>query len=168
MAKPLVSLISAMDSNRLIGKDSTLPWHMPADLAFFKRTTMGKPIIMGRKTYESIGKPLPGRVNIIVTRNAALSFPGCDIASSIDSAIALARDSEEVMIIGGASLFQQTIGSANQIYLTLIHHSFSGDTWFPRIDTNQWRQISREDFPADSNNYYSYSFITYTREILIK
>ena len=164
-SKPLLSLICAMDRNRLIGKNNSLPWHIPADLAFFKRTTMGKPVIMGRKTYESIGKPLPGRSNIIVTRNSSLSFPGCDIASGIDHAIALAQDSHEVMIIGGASLYRQSLDKANQIYLTLIHHGFSGDTWFPEIDPDRWKQANREDFQADSTTSYPYSFIKYTREI---
>lgn len=164
IAKPLLSMICAMDSNRLIGKNNTLPWHLPADLAFFKQTTMGKPVIMGRKTFESIGRPLPGRTNIIVSRNADFSFPGCDIAGSIDQAMALARDNEEVMLIGGASLYQQCINRADQIYQTLIHHSFDGDTWFPEIDPGQWKQATREDYPADSSNSYSYSFIKYIRE----
>ncbi len=154
-----------MDRNRLIGKNDALPWHLPADLAFFKRTTMGKPVIMGRKTFESIGRSLPGRTNIVVTRNTDLIFPGCEIAGSIDQAIALVRDSEEVMLIGGASLYQQSIGRADRIYLTLIHHSFSGDTWFPEIGPDQWRQVTREDYRADSRNLYSYSFIKYIREI---
>ena len=165
MSEPLLSLICAMDSNRLIGKDNGIPWHLPADLAFFKRTTMGKPIIMGRKTFDSIGRALPGRTNIVVTRNTNLSLPGCEIASSVDSAIALVGHSEEVMLIGGASLYQQSIDKANRIYLTLVHHSFSGDTWFPEIDFSQWKQSTREDFEADSDSQYSYSFIKYTREI---
>ncbi|TDJ27067.1 MAG: type 3 dihydrofolate reductase [Gammaproteobacteria bacterium] len=162
--RPLLSLICAMDSNRLIGKNNALPWHLPADLAFFKRTTMGKPVIMGRKTFESIGKPLPGRPNIIVTRNSTLKFPGCDTVDSIDQAMALVQDSDEAMLIGGASLYQQSIDRADHIYLTLIHHSFHGDTWFPEIRLDQWNQLTREDFQADSNNPYSYSLIKYTRE----
>lgn len=165
IAKPLLSLICAMDSNRLIGKNNTLPWHIPADLAFFKKTTMGKPVIMGRKTFASIGRPLSGRTNIIVSRNTDLSFPGCDIAGSIDQAMLLAQDNEEVMVIGGASLYQQCINRADQIYQTLIHHSFNGDTWFPKIDPDQWEQVTRKDYPADSSNFYSYSFIKYLRKI---
>ncbi len=165
ISKPLLSLICAMDANRLIGKNNTLPWHIPADLAFFKQITMGKPVIMGRKTFESIGRPLPGRTNIIVSRNTELNFPGCDIADSIDQAMVLAGDNEEVMLIGGASLYQQCINRADQIYLTLIHHRFNGDTWFPEIDPDQWKQTTRADHRADSSNSYSYSFIKYIRNI---
>jgi dihydrofolate reductase len=154
-----------MDSNRLIGKDNVLPWHLPADLAFFKRTTMGKPIIMGRKTFASIGKALLGRQNIVVTRDPEFDAPGCDIAPGLEQAITLAGNADEVMLIGGASLYEQTINSADCIYLTLIHHVFNGDTWFPEIKTDQWKQTSREDFDADETNPYRYSFIKFVREI---
>ena len=161
--KPLISLICAMDSNRLIGNNNEIPWHLPADLAFFKRTTMGKPIIMGRKTFESIGKPLPGRSNIIVTRNSNLKFPGCDIVDSIEQAIKQYSDSDEIMVIGGTSVYQQTIGVADHIYMTQIHHDFQGDTWFPEISLRRWKQETREDFQADENNLYAYSMIKYSR-----
>ncbi len=164
-SRPMLSLVSAMDSNRLIGKDNALPWHLPADLAFFKRTTMGKPIIMGRKTFASIGRALPGRQNIVVTRDPEFDAPGCDIASDLGQATTLAGDAREVMLIGGASLYEQTINSADCIYLTLIHHAFSGDTWFPEIKSDQWRQLSREDFEADEANPYGYSFIKFVRVI---
>jgi len=164
-SKPRLSLVSAMDSNRLIGKANALPWHMPADLAFFKRTTMGKPVIMGRKTYTSIGKALPGRQNIVITGNTRFSAPGCDIAGSIEEAMELAAGAPEVMLIGGASLYEQTIDSADSIYLTLIHHIFSGDTWFPEIKPKQWLRVSKQDFEADEKNLYRYSFIKFEREI---
>lgn len=164
-SRPMLSLVSAMDSNRLIGKDNTLPWRLPADLAFFKRTTMGKPIIMGRKTFASIGKALPGRQNIVVTRDPDFDAPGCDIAPSLEQATTLAGDVDEVMLIGGASLYEQTINSADCIYMTLIHHVFNGDTWFPEIKTDQWKLASREDFDADETNPYRYSFIKFVREI---
>ncbi|MCZ6882398.1 MAG: dihydrofolate reductase [Gammaproteobacteria bacterium] len=164
-SRPMLSLVSAMDSNRLIGKDNALPWHLPADLAFFKRTTMGKPIIMGRKTFASIGKALPGRQNIVVTRNPEYDAPGCDIAPSLEQATRLAGNADEVMLIGGASLYEQAIDSADCIYLTLIHHVFSGDTWFPEINTEQWNLVSRKDFEADGKNPYQYSFIKFVREI---
>ena len=163
--KPRLSLVSAMDSNRLIGEANALPWRLPADLAFFKRTTMGKPIIMGRKTYTSIGKALPGRQNIVVTGNAGFNAPGCDIAGSIEQAMALAASAEEVMLIGGASLYEQTIDCADSIYLTLIHHTFSGDTWFPEIRPEEWVTVSKHNFEADDKNHYPYSFIKLVRDI---
>ena len=160
-----LSLIVAMDDNRLIGNKNKLPWHLPADLAFFKRTTMGKPIVMGRKTYESIGKPLPGRRNIVITRDPAFSAAGCEVANSIEAAMSLTKDDDEVMLIGGASLYQQTIARATQLYITRIHHSFEGDTWFPEIDLREWKAVNREDFEADHCNQYAYSFIKYVREL---
>lgn len=160
-----LSLIAAMDRNRLIGADNALPWHLPADLAFFKQTTLGKPIVMGRKTYESIGKPLPGRRNIIVSRNPELNFPGCELVSSVAAAMQLCADADEVMLIGGASLYEQTIDDADVLYITLIHASFDGDTWFPEFDPSLWRVDFRQDFEADHNNPQAYSFIKYVREI---
>ena len=159
-----LSLIVAMDDNRLIGSNNNLPWQLPADLAYFKRTTMGKPIIMGRKTYASIGRPLPGRRNIVITRDSGFSAAGCEIADGIQTALSLCSDAEEVMLIGGASLYQQTIDRASQLYITRIHHSFEGDTWFPEFDLKLWKQETREDFDADHSNPYAYSFIKFVRE----
>ena len=163
MSRPLLSLITAMDSNRVIGMNNTLPWHLPADLAFFKQTTMGKPVIMGRKTFQSIGKPLPGRKNIVLTRDANFEAPNCEVASSIDHAISRVGDSEEVMLIGGASLYEQTIDSADIIYLTLIHHQFNGDTWFPEINPLDWKINSQDDFKRDEKTPFAYSFLKYLR-----
>ena len=160
-----LSLIVAMDENRLIGRNNALPWHLPADLAYFKRTTMGKPVVMGRKTYESIGKPLPGRRNIVITGNAGFNAPGCEIADSIEAAMSLAHANDEVMLIGGASLYQQTIERATKLYITRIHHAFDGDTWFPEFDLSAWKEEYRNDFEADHSNRYAYSFIKYVREI---
>ena len=159
-----LSLIVAMDDNRLIGSNNNLPWQLPADLVFFKRTTMGKPIIMGRKTFVSIGRPLPGRRNIVITRDPTFSAAGCEIANGIPAALALCSDVEEAMLIGGASLYQQTIEQATQLYITRIHHSFVGDTWFPEFDLQVWKQASREDHQADSSNPHAYSFIKFVRE----
>ncbi|MFT4650384.1 MAG: dihydrofolate reductase [Polaribacter sp.] len=165
MTKPQLSLIWAMDENRLIGSNNALPWYLPADLAFFKRTTMGKPIIMGRKTFESIGRPLPGRQNIIVTRDSAFSAVGCDVANSIEEAMSLVSDEEqEAMLIGGASLYLQTLTQADALYLTQIHHTFSGDTWFPEMDMTEWVEDFREDYEADEKNPHSYSFMKYVRK----
>lgn len=159
-----ISLIVAMDDNRLIGSKNGLPWHLPADLAFFKRTTMGKPIIMGRKTYESIGKPLPGRRNIVVTRDPDFSAAGCEIANGIDSAIDLCQNDVEIMLIGGASLYRQSLERATDLYITRIHRSFEGDTWFPDFDESQWKLEKRDYFDADTSNIHDHSFIKYVRE----
>ena len=159
-----LSLIVAMDRNRLIGSANGLPWHLPADLAFFKRTTMGKPVVMGRKTFESIGKPLPGRKNIVVTRDSAFVAAGSVVVGSVEQAIESCATSPEIMLIGGASLYRQTLERADCLYVTRIHHEFDGDTWFPAFDESLWRIESREDFEADSQNPYAYSFVKYVRE----
>ena len=159
-----LSLIVAMDDNRLIGSNNDLPWYLPADLAFFKRTTMGKPIIMGRKTFVSIGRPLPDRRNIVITRNSSFNAAGCEIVNGIQDALSLCSEAEEVMLIGGASLYQQTINQATRLYITLIRHSFEGDTWFPEFDSSGWKQASREDHEADLSNPYAYSFLKFVRE----
>ncbi len=159
-----LSLIVAMDQNRLIGADNDLPWRMPADLAFFKRTTLGKPVVMGRKTFDSIGRPLPQRRNIVVSRDPAFEAEGCEVADSIDAAMALCAEEPEVMLIGGASLYCQTIARADCLYITRIHHEFSGDTWFPEFDESAWRVENREDYDADQRNPYPYSFIKFVRE----
>jgi dihydrofolate reductase len=165
MTSSHISLIVAMDENRLIGNDNQLPWHLPADLAFFKRTTMGKPILMGRKTFESIGKALPGRRNIVITRDPSFNADGCEIVNSIEAALSLCADDEEVMLIGGASLYQQIIARATRMYITRIHHRFEGDTWFPAFDSNDWKIESQQDFDADQNNSFAFSFVKFVREL---
>lgn len=160
-----LSLICAMDENRLIGSNNALPWHLPADLAFFKRTTMGKPILMGRKTFQSIGRPLPGRQNIVITRDPDFSAEGCDIVNSIEAALDCCKQAEDVMLIGGASLYEQTIPKADHLYITRIHHQFEGDTWFPEFESSGWISEFREDFKADDTNRFEHSFIKYSREI---
>ncbi len=160
-----LSLIVAMDENRLIGSDNQLPWHLPADLAFFKRTTMGKPILMGRKTYQSIGRALPGRRNIVITHNPDFSAEGCEIADGIDTALAMCSADDEVMLIGGASLYQQTLDRADCLYITQIQHSFSGDTWFPEFASSRWKITEKQDFAADDSNPHSYSFVKYVSDL---
>ncbi len=157
-----LSIICAMDENRLIGNKNALPWHLPADLAYFKKTTLHKPILMGRKTYESIGRPLPGRRNIIITRNPDYHQPGCESVASIDAALALVDDQVEAMLIGGASLYDQTINLAQTLYITEIHGQFEGDAWFPEIDSKRWKEIWREDNPANDLNQIPYSFVKYS------
>ena len=164
MTKPLLSIICAMDKNRLIGNNNQLPWHLPADLAFFKRTTLGKPIVMGRNTFESIGKPLPGRQNIVITSNPQWQAQGCDRVCSIEAALDLVESEAEVMLIGGASLYRQTIEIADILYLTMIDHAFQGDTWFPEFDIRQWRIESQTAVASDQNSSFSYSFVKYLRE----
>ena len=159
-----LSIIVAMDENRLIGRNNQLPWHLPADLAFFKRTTMGKPIVMGRKTWESIGRPLPGRRSIVITRNPEFSAEGVEFVHDIDAALALCGDEDEVMLIGGANLYAQVLPRATRLYVTRIEHAFDGDTWFPEVDEKTWRIENQEDFDPDHSNPYPYSFIKFVRE----
>lgn len=154
----IISFVVAMDRNRLIGSRNGLPWHLPADLAHFKRVTMGKPIIMGRRTHESIGRALPGRQNIVVSRNPAYRAAGCDVVDSFDAALAAAGDADEVMVIGGAELFERTLHRAGRIYLTVIEHTFEGDTWLPEWNPDDWTELSREQHAPDDRNPYPYRF----------
>lgn len=164
-----LSLIVAMAQNRVIGINNNLPWHLSEDLKYFKRVTMGKAIIMGRKTYESIGKPLPGRTNIVVTRNEDYIADGIKVVHSLDEAIklseniALIDDSEEAMVIGGAELYQQALVKADRIYLTEVHAEVQGDAYFPEFNRDEWQEIGREDFQAVESNIYDYSFIVLER-----
>lgn len=159
----LISLIVAMDRNRLIGRGNALPWHLPADLAHFKTLTLGKPIIMGRKTYESIGRPLPGRHNIVISRDPAFSAPGCTVVTSVDAALAAAGDVAEVMVIGGAQLYAEVLPRAQRIYLTHIDAAFEGDAWFPPLDDSVWREVACSEQAADPRNPFGYSFVTLER-----
>ncbi len=159
----IISIITAMDKNQLIGKDNALPWKIPADLQFFKKVTMSKPIIMGRKTFESIGRPLPGRQNIVITRDESYTADGCDVVYSIDDAISLAGDIDEVMVIGGANIYQQFLEKCDRLYLSRVLGEFEGDAWFPEIDFNLWRLIEKEDHKADEKNECDYSFQIYER-----
>ncbi|MFP5344679.1 MAG: type 3 dihydrofolate reductase [Gammaproteobacteria bacterium] len=158
-----ISLIAAMDENRVIGRNNALPWRLPADMRHFREVTMGKPLLMGRKTFESIGKPLPGRRNIILTRDTDYHAPGCEVAHTIEAALAAAADSEELMVLGGADLFAQLLPRAARLYLTEIHACFSGDAWFPAFDTGEWVETDRSNHAADEKNPYAYSFVTWDR-----
>lgn len=162
--KRMISLIVAMDRNRLIGAHNRLPWRLPADLKYFKSITMGKAILMGRKTYESIGRPLPGRTNIVVTREPNYQAPGCIVVHSIDEALARPECGDEVMVIGGASFYEQILPRADRIYLTLIDAECAGDTYFPSFDPNAWHEIRREDHEPDERNPYRYSFTVLERK----
>ena len=158
-----LSIVVAMDDNRLIGNNNQLPWHLPADLAYFKKLTTGKSILMGRKTYDSIGRPLPNRRNIVITRNVEISIPGCELISSIESALEITKGDEEVMVIGGASLCNQLLPIINRLYITKIDGEFEGDVFFPEYDDKSWHQVSCESHPKDDLNAYSYHFIILDR-----
>jgi len=158
---PIISLIAAMAKNRVIGKDNDMPWHLPADLGHFKTITLGKPIIMGRKTYESIGRPLPGRQNIVISSNPAYNLEGCDTVTSFDAALELTKDLEEVMIIGGGFLYKQTLFQANKLYLTFIDLDVQGDTFFPDFEVLNIKEVKRESFKKDDKNPYDYEFVDY-------
>jgi dihydrofolate reductase len=159
----LLSIITAFDRNRLIGRDNELPWHLPADLQFFKQTTMGKPIIMGRMTFESIGRPLPGRRNLVISRNAEFNATGCEVYPSVERALASVSDLPEAMLIGGASLYAQTLDQASTLYTTQIDAEFEGDAWFPEISADDWLEVWRKNHGPDEHNPYAYAFVKYSR-----
>ena len=158
-----VSIVVAMDENGLIGADNRLPWHLPADLRHFKALTMGHPLLMGRRTHESIGRPLPGRHNIVLTHRCAYRAPGCTVVHDYASAREAAGAEAELMVIGGAKVFAQVLPEAGTIHLTRIHHAFDGDTYFPELTTGGWREAAREDFLPDAANPFAYSFIRLER-----
>jgi dihydrofolate reductase len=158
-----ISIIVAMAANRVIGCDNRLPWHLPADLAHFKAITMGKPIVMGRKTWESIGRPLPGRTNIVITRDRGYQAPGCVVVHSIEAALEAARGQDEVMIIGGAEFYRQVLPQADTLYLTCVAGEFAGDTFFPVLADGEWREVACEAHAADEKNPHAYRFITLER-----
>ncbi|MEE4243792.1 MAG: type 3 dihydrofolate reductase [Kangiellaceae bacterium] len=161
MTKPIISLVCAMANNRVIGKDNDMPWHMPADLKHFKSVTMGKPIVMGRKTYESIGRPLPGRRNIIITRNLDYKADGIEVVSSVDAALNLLSDHDEIMITGGGNIYQQTIDIADKLHLTFIDLETDGDAFFPQYDHLKLVEESRETHLPDDKNPHPYQFVCY-------
>ncbi len=158
-----LAIIVATDQQGLIGENNDLPWRLSADLQYFRRVTMAKPLIMGRNTHESIGRPLPGRKNIIVTKNKSFHADGCTVVNSIDDALLACEDVDEVMVMGGASLYEQLLPIADKLYLTQVHASLAGDTWFPAWNKEEWSEISREDYQADGKNEYDYSFIVYEK-----
>ena len=161
MSQPIISLICAMAKQRVIGYNNQMPWHLPADLKHFKATTMGKPIIMGRKTFESIGKALPGRRNLVVSRNKDFHAKDADVVSSIDEALSLLSDVDEIMVIGGANIYQQTLAMAQRLYLTFIDLEVEGDAFFPDYSYLNLKEVSRHSCAADENNPYAYTFANY-------
>ncbi|WP_226530521.1 dihydrofolate reductase [Metabacillus niabensis] len=160
----MISLIVAMDKYRLIGRDNQLPWHLPQDLAYFKKVTMNHKIIMGRKTFESIGRPLPGRENIIVTRDSTYSQEGCTILHSIDEILELSsRSDEELFVIGGAEIFKEILPVSDRLYITEIDDEFEGDTYFPDRKETEWKKISVEKGTKDAKNPYDFEFVVYEK-----
>ena len=158
MSAPRVTLIVAVADSGVIGRDNTLPWHLPADLQRFKRITMGKPILMGRKTFESIGKPLPGRENIVVTRDPNYRRDGIRVVHDAESALRAAADAPEVMVIGGAELFRALLPRAGRIHLTRVHGNIAGDVTWPALDERAWQVVEREVHPADERHAYAMTF----------
>jgi dihydrofolate reductase len=158
----IISLIAAMDKNRVIGRNGRLPWRLPADMQHFVALTLDKPVIMGRKTYDSIQpkyKPLRDRINIILTHNRGYEAPGCIVVHTIEAALAAAGDAPEVMVIGGANTYEQFLPLADRLYLTIIHAEFEGDTTFPPYDATAWRVVSDETHLADEKNSHRYQFL---------
>lgn len=158
-----ISIIVAMAQNRTIGINNTLPWRCPADLKHFKSLTMGHHMIMGRKTFDSIGKPLPGRTTVVVTRNPELKIDGCIVTHSLDQAIAACAGDEEIFIVGGAELYAQALPLADTIYLTEIQQDVSGDAHFPVFNQQQWREIAREPHTQETPQPLTYHFVTLQR-----
>ncbi len=156
-----ISLVVAMDRNRVIGHQGALPWYLPDDLKWFKRCTVGKPIIMGRRTWEAIGRALRDRPNIVISSNPEYEARGATVVPSLELALDAARDYPEVMIIGGGVLFAATLPFADRLYLTVIHDEFPGDTWFPMFETDEWRESHREDHPADADHACAFSFLVW-------
>ncbi|KIQ82737.1 MAG: type 3 dihydrofolate reductase [Aeromonas sp.] len=161
-----ISMIAAMAHDRVIGKDNQMPWHMPADLAHFKRVTLGKPVLMGRKTFESIGRPLPGRRNLVISRNPGYQADGIEVVGSVEVALALLADNEvaEVMVIGGGHLYAELLPKADCLYLTRIELEVEGDTRFPAFADEQWQCVEREVHQADEKNPHPYRFETWLRK----
>jgi len=168
-ARVRLALIAAVAENGVIGRDNALPWRLPGDLAHFRRVTMGKPIVMGRRTFESIGRALPGRSNIVITRNPAFEAQGCRVVHALEPALELAVDIaledavEELVVIGGAAIYAGALPRADRIYLTQVRAPVPGDTFFPDTDWTRWRETEREDHDGGESNAYPYSFVVYER-----
>ncbi len=161
-----IALIAALAKNRVIGKDNDMPWYIPEDLKFFKRSTLGKPMIMGRKTFESLPGLLPGRRHIVVTRQKGLVLEGAEVVHSLDEALELAEQDkpEEIMVIGGAQLYAQALAKANRLYLTYIHENFEGDTFFPEFDADEWSEVSREEKVSQKSGVH-FSWVVLERRL---
>ncbi len=159
-----LSIIAAIANNGVIGKDNTLPWHLPADMAFFKKTTTGHTIVMGRKNYQDISRPLPNRRNIVLSRNPEFKAEGCEVVNSFDEMLAITNDHEEVFIISGAGLYATALAIASRMLITKISAEIEGDVYFPEISWHDWHEISREQHDADEKNKYAFEIVEYKRK----
>ncbi len=160
----MVTIIAAIAENNALGKDNQLIWYLPADLKRFKKTTLNHVVIMGRKTFESLGKPLPNRTNIIITRDKNYIAEGCVVVNSIKEALEYAaKEDENPFILGGAEIYKQVMSSTDKLDITFVHHKFEADVFFPEIDKTIWKETSRENFKADDKNKYDYSFVIFER-----
>ncbi|HCE39148.1 dihydrofolate reductase [Alloalcanivorax profundimaris] len=164
-----LAMMAAKASNNVIGRDNKLPWYLPNDLKYFKQVTLGKPIVMGRNTWESLKRPLPGRTNIVISRQADYVAEGAKVVGTLDEALELAGHvahidgQDELVVIGGAQIYALALPRAERLYLTEVHADVPGDTYFPAVDAAQWREIGRDDFQAEGPNPYDYSFVVYER-----
>jgi len=158
-----VSIVAALAETGVIGVGNRLPWHLPADLRHFRELTMGKPVLMGRRTHESIGRPLPGRLNLVLTRDASYDAPGCRVVGGFDEALAGCADAPEVMVIGGAAVYARALPHATRLYLTRVQQPFAGDVYFPAYAEEEWSVRDRDPHPADSRNPWPYVFVTLER-----
>ena len=156
----MISIIVAVAKNGVIGDKNTLLWHLREDMIHFRTTTSGHPVVMGRKTYDSIGRPLPKRTNVVITRDTNLALEGCTVVHSLEEAVAMFDKSEEVFIIGGAQIYAQALAVADRIYLTVIDKEYEGDTSFPEIDYSAWKEISREEYVRGEEFEHPFAFIT--------
>lgn len=161
----MISIIAAMARQRVIGNQGQMPWHLPAELAYFKKLTLGKPVVMGRRTFNSIGRPLPYRRNLILTQQTDLRLPGCEIYFSLEAALSAVDASEELMVIGGATLYQQTLPLAQRLYLTFIDSDLAGDTVFPEWNAAEWQEVSSYSHPADAYNCFAFRSVQLDRII---
>lgn len=160
----MVTIIAAIAENNALGKDNQLIWHLPADLKRFKKTTLNHVVIMGRKTFESLGKPLPNRTNILITRDKNYKAEGCVVVNSLKEALeTAAKEDENPFILGGAEIYKQALPFTDKLDVTFVHHQFDANVFFPEIDKTIWKETSREDFKSDENNKYDYSFVTFER-----
>lgn len=164
-----LALMAAKSRNNVIGRNNKLPWYLPNDLKYFKRVTFGKPVIMGRKTWDSLGKPLPGRANIVITRQADFQAEGAKVVPTLEAAremaenVALIDGQDEAVVMGGAEIYALALPQVDRLYLTEVHAQVEGDTFFPEYDTSQWQEVGRDDFTAEGPNPYDYSFVVYER-----
>jgi len=161
----VISIIVAVSTNGVIGLDGDLPWRMPTDLKRFKRLTMGHHLVVGRRTWDEVGRPLPGRIMVVVTRDPDFHADGVTVANSLTAALHIARDDDEIFVAGGGEIYRQALPLADRMYITRVHTSIEGDTTFPEFEESEWILVEREDHLADESNPYPFSFLTYQKEV---